>query len=398
MTEVQAHDVEVIDGFSVGRLSGRRIISLASAAPEGTTDPVDQALAEFIASTHADLPVPRLAHDEFDAARPNRGFSLAKVDAYPWPDEGEQDIVVMRGELRSVLAEAKSTREERRLINLNAQHIEMRGERPLAVAVARPRADGSQGPFRIEGFVTLRAAGLAGGSDRPSDFVRVNLWSPLLRFQHWVNVALIFILSCTGYYIMNPFVGPIARTGVETGFIMGWVRFVHFLAAFGWVAIGATRLVLLFTAPDRFLRWPALWPLWKKEDLRNLGRVAAYYGFIKEHAPLYIAHNPLQQLTYTGIYAMGGLQIATGSAIYAQYHRQNWFWQIIGMPADWFGIPFLRLVHTLLMFVFWAFVIAHVYLAVRADTVERHGGVSAMLNGGVWMKRGSRPVDAPPID
>ncbi|WP_420174771.1 Ni/Fe-hydrogenase, b-type cytochrome subunit [Luteococcus sp. OSA5] len=394
--------VEVLNAFSVGGMSERRLISLAAAAPEGSTDDVDLALANYIVETHADVPVPRVPAEHFDAARSIRRFSLTKVDDYPWSDMPAETIIVMRGELDSVIAEAKSTREQRALIRRNAQQVEMRGCRPLAVAVARQRADGSRGPFQLEGFVTVKPLSVHGFEDemtsRPGDWVRVNLWSPLVRWQHWINVALIFVMSCTGYYIMHPFVGPIARTGVETGYLMGWVRLVHYIAAFSWVLLGLTRLYLLFTAKDRFLRWPALWPLWKGEDVKNLGRVAMYYTFIKKHAPLYVAHNPLQQLTYTGIYALGGLQIITGTAIYALYHRYNWFWGLLATPVEWIGIPHMRLLHALIMFVFWAFVIAHVYLAVRADSIERHGGVSAMLNGGVWMRRGSKPVDAPPID
>lgn len=396
--------VEVLGGFSAGRVSGPRLVSLAAIAPAGASDPLDTALAGYLTETHSDLPqvTARTVEDA------ERGEVQLTHATYPWPGKGEapdevEDVVVMRGPLEDVLRQAKVTREERSLLRTNAQMVEMRGCQALGIAVSRPGEDGAMQPFRVEGFVTVRRLDVAGFEDeavaRPGDWVRVNLWSAGLRIQHWLNVFLIFVLSCTGYYIMDPFIGPIARAGVDTGFIMGWVRFIHFTAAFAWVATGLTRLILLFTARDRFLRWPTLWPLKSMEDVRNLGRTAAYYLFLRKHAPLYVAHNPLQQLTYTGIYVAAALQIATGSVLYAQYHRAgSWFWNLIGTPADWVGIPFVRLVHTLLMFGFWAFVIAHVYLAVRADSVERHGGVSSMLNGGVWLKRGSRPVDAPPID
>lgn len=396
--------IEVLGGFSAGRVSGPRLVSLAAIAPASANDALDEALAGYLTETHSDMPLVTASRVEDT----DRGEVQLTHATYPWPGQGEapdrvEDVVVMRGPLEDVMRQSTVRREERTLLRTNAQMAEMRGCQALGVAVARPGTDGSMQPFRIEGFVTVRRLDVAGFEDeavaRPGEWVRVNLWSAGLRIQHWLNVFLIFVLSCTGYYIMDPFVGPIARAGVDTGFIMGWVRLIHFTAAFAWVATGLTRFILLFTAKDRFLRWPTLWPLKSKEDVRNLGRTAAYYLFLRKHGPLYVAHNPLQQLTYTSVYIAAAIQIATGSAIYAQYHRSgSWFWNIIGMPADWVGIPFLRLVHTLLMFAFWAFVIAHVYLAVRADSVERHGGVSSMLNGGVWLKRGSRPVDAPPID
>ena len=66
-------------------------------------------------------------------------------------------------------------------------------------------------------------------------------------------------------------------------------------------------------------------------------------------------------------------------------------------PNYLFGVPALRNFHVVIMFLFWAFVIAHIYLAFRADSTERNGGVSAMINGGVYLRRGSKPVDAPEV-
>ncbi|MPN19849.1 hypothetical protein SDC9_167222 [bioreactor metagenome] len=68
------------------------------------------------------------------------------------------------------------------------------------------------------------------------------------------------------------------------------------------------------------------------------------------------------------------------------------------MAAHWFGIPGVRFFHAAIMFLLWVFVIIHVYLAVRADSLERHGGLSSMINGGVWLRRGAKPVDAPEIE
>ena len=111
-----------------------------------------------------------------------------------------------------------------------------------------------------------------------------------------------------------------------------------------------------------------------------------------------MAHNPLQQLTYTSIYVLGAFQMVIGLALYALPHRnENLFWQLMALPNDWFGIPQMRLIHAAIMFIFWAFVIAHIYLAFRADSLERHGGISAMISGGVWMRRTSKPVDAPEL-
>jgi len=50
------------------------------------------------------------------------------------------------------------------------------------------------------------------------------------------------------------------------------------------------------------------------------------------------------------------------------------------------------------MIILWAFVIGHVYLVFRADAVERRSGLSSMINGNVWMKKGTKPADAPMVE
>lgn len=393
--------VQAIDGFSVGKLSSQRLMSLAAVALEDTEDPVDLALAAKLRRDRPDLRLAKVVEGEYDPARHDRRYSLARARDFAGSEGQTRDLMVMRGDLEHVIAAVRPAREDRMLLRRQAQMARMRGCRPLGVASARVQPDGSLGPYRMQGFVTLRPTGARGFAEdtasRPGEWVRVNVWSGLLRWQHWINVAVIFILSCTGYYIMDPFFGPQARAGAETGFLMGWFRLIHFIAAFIWLAIGATRVVLAFASRDRYMRWPTFWPLKKRSDIANLGKVAAYYAFLRKHGPLYLAHNPLQQLAYTTIYVLGVLQMATGLSLYALYHMSNPVWALVALPASWVGVPILRLIHAFIMFVLWAFVIMHVYLAIRADSLERHGGVSSMVNGGVWLRRGSKPVDAPEI-
>lgn len=404
---VAEHETEALprltigNSFSAGRLSESRVLALAAAAPADTTDPVDEAAATSLRADRPDIPVPVVDEEDVDPARLDRRYSLARVRAFPLSDGTTADLVVMRGDLTTVLKQAAIKREDRTILVKNADLATRRGCRPLGIATAPVDAEDRVGAFTMEGFVTVRPESLRGVSadmaSSPGAWARVNVWSVSLRYQHWINVAMVFILSCSGYYIMDPFFGPTARAGEPTGFLMGWIRLIHFTAAFVWLVVGATRIVSAFTSRDRYLRWPTLWPLKSKRDLRLLGQVVKHYAFISEEGPLYLAHNPLQQLTYTALYVACGIQMATGFMLYGLYHQSVAFWMLVSTPVHWFGIAGVRLFHAMVMFGLWAFVIAHVYLAVRADSLERHGGLSAMINGGVWLRRGSHPVDAPEI-
>ncbi|MDR1767667.1 MAG: Ni/Fe-hydrogenase, b-type cytochrome subunit [Propionibacteriaceae bacterium] len=394
----ETRPLKIGGSFTVGKMSQGRILALAAAAaPADSDDPVDVAIRQALAAQRPDLVVP--PSDDIDPATPERRYSLSMVRDFPINDDKRCDVVVMRGNLDDVCKKVGNSRKDRSVIRRNSYWVGRRDWRPLAVATA-PVGEGDQvGDFTMHGFIDVGLEGVSRGLDGPNagDWVHVDVWSLSLRFQHWINVAMIFTLSCTGYLIMHPFFGP-ESTGVDQpGFLMGWVRFVHFAAAAVWVVLGITRVVSAFVARDPHLRWTEWWPLKKKEDLKNLGGVIKHYALIDQDGPLYLAHNPLQQLTYMALYCACGLQMISGFALFSLYHQGFWLWEIAATPVHWFGVPNIRMFHTGMMFALWMFVIMHVYLAVRADSLERHGGISSMINGGVWLRRGSKPVDAPEV-
>ncbi|CAN5210721.1 hypothetical protein BH09ACT12_BH09ACT12_00730 [soil metagenome] len=397
--------IQIGTGVSLGPTSTARLVALAAAAaPEDSSDPVDLALIAAARDYYDELAMPAVVVESFDPAVPERRHSLSRVHGLTYPDRGASDgvalgeLVIMRGDLRSVVAAAGLGPDRRLLLNTNASYVERRGYRPLAIATAPIGPDGEPGPFEVHGFVpvrTSRAKGFRGDvTGHPQEWVRVPVWPATLRWLHWLNVVALVVLTVTGFYIADPFFS--AGDGQQTGFFMGWVRFVHFAVSYGWVTLGAIRLYLLFFSRNRFVRWPALWPLKGKQDVRNLGRtISAYLLIHPDQAPTYIAHNPLQQLSYTAIYAMAGLQVLTGFALFGLYDSHQWFWALIHWPITLFGAPTIRLVHYLIMLLFWVFLVLHVYLAVRADTLERHGGLSSIVSGGVWLRKDSHPVDDP---
>jgi len=399
MTAVQQElRLSVGGAFALHHFSEGQVMSLAAAVATDSTDPVDAALLAAVSQYRPNAVQPRVDDADVDPASVQRRYSLTRVRELTLEDGSVRDVVIMRGQLEAVLKAAGSGREERALVRRNASWAESHGWRPLAVAVAEVGTGDVVGPFQVQGFVSIgegEATGEVGNG--PADWAPVNVWSASLRVQHWTNVVCIFVLSCSGYYIMDPFFGPTANAGTQTGYLMGIIRLIHFTAAFVWIVLGITRLVGAFASRDPHLRWTAWWPLKKKEDVRNLGRVIQHYALIKTEAPLYEGHNPLQQLTYSLLYVGCLFQMIVGLSLFALYKPHTWFWDLVASPANTVGIPIMRLIHTVMMFLIWAFVIMHVYLAFRADSLERQGGVSAMINGRVWLRRGSQPVDGPEV-
>ena len=206
----------------------------------------------------------------------------------------------------------------------------------------------------------------------------VYLWGWPIRAMHWVAVLSIILLVITGLYIGNPWFS----TAGDTGFLMGWMRFIHLAAAGAFVATAIVRIYWLF-AGNRFERITALFPL-RPRDWVNMFRQMKFYLMIRpDEAPKYLGHNPLQQLSYTGIYVTAVLMVLTGFAMYGQSNPDGIFYTLFNWVNVLFGGgPVVRFVHHVLMWVFVIFVPIHVYLAIRADNLERTGTISSIISGG----------------
>ena len=212
------------------------------------------------------------------------------------------------------------------------------------------------------------------------DFTWVYLWGAPLRIMHWIAAACIVALVISGLYIGRPYFATSGEASAH--FMMGRFRFVHFAAAAVIVMTGIVRAYWL-VAGNAFERFPALFPVTKR-NLRSMWMVMrTYFNFHAEEQPHFIGHNPLAQWAYTGIYAIMVLMVVTGFTLYGQsnptgiiYHTFSW------VPALFGGLQVVRFVHHAFTWLFVIFVTIHVYLAIRADYVERAGVISSILTGG----------------
>jgi Ni/Fe-hydrogenase 1 B-type cytochrome subunit len=203
------------------------------------------------------------------------------------------------------------------------------------------------------------------------------VWDLPVRVTHWANVASILVLSLTGYYIASPFIGT--QGDATSHFLMGAMRFVHFVAAFVFTASVLFRVYWAF-AGGRYARWDQFLPL-RRGRRRALLGMAGYYTFLRKRPPAEIGHNPLAGATYIGLYVLFGLQILTGFALYSQAFHAGFWPTAFGWLIVVFGAQPLRLAHDIVMWLILAFTIHHVYSAVLIDIEERSGLVSSIVTG-----------------
>lgn len=234
-----------------------------------------------------------------------------------------------------------------------------------------PSTASSHSPFEKFGATVPRVRG---------DFIWVYLWGAPLRVMHWIAALCVVALIISGLYIGRPYFGSSGEA--SSHFMMGRFRFLHFTAAAVIVMTGIVRVYWLF-AGNAFERLPAMFPLTPR-NLRNMRNVAkSYVNFQSEEQPHFVGHNPLAQWAYTGLYLIVITMVVTGFSLYGQSNPGGFiFGAFAWVPSLFGGLQSVRLVHHALMWAFLIFLPIHVYLTIRADYMERAGGVSSMLTGG----------------
>ncbi|MEX1092957.1 MAG: Ni/Fe-hydrogenase, b-type cytochrome subunit [Acidimicrobiia bacterium] len=203
----------------------------------------------------------------------------------------------------------------------------------------------------------------------------VKVWELPVRITHWVIFLAVVVLSVTGFYIARPFI----IVGSDPGFLMGWMRATHSLAAWVFIAAIAARVIWSLVG-NRWSRWDQFIPVSK--DRRTGGReMFKYYTFMRRDPAPEVGHNPLAGLAYSAVYLMFGVQIVTGFALLGLENPGGIFYSLTGWVFDIGSIPTTRLIHHMIMWLTWGFVVHHVYSAVLVDIEERNGLISSIVTG-----------------
>ena len=219
----------------------------------------------------------------------------------------------------------------------------------------------------------------------------VYLWQWPIRAMHWAAAFSLLVLVVTGFYIGQPYF--MTSGEASSHFLMGWMRFLHFAAAGVFVATAIIRLYWLF-AGNQFERWKALFPVRKADWVNMLKQVKFYLMIQPEKAPRYLGHNPLQQFSYTAIYGIAVLQVVTGFAMYGQSRPGGLWYTLFGWVVPLLGgIQVVHFVHHILTWAFLTFIPIHIYLALRADVLERTGTISSIVSGGRFVRTDVDYVD-----
>jgi Ni/Fe-hydrogenase 1 B-type cytochrome subunit len=208
---------------------------------------------------------------------------------------------------------------------------------------------------------------------------RVYVWELPVRIYHWLNALVIVLLGLTGYLIGNPQALFSANEAYQM-YWFGWVRFIHFTAAYIYFFNFIFRLYWGFVG-NKYARWDRFIPFRQQQfkDLIEVLKVDILES--KLHGRISVGHNVLAGISYFGTFLVFLLQAITGFALYSSM-SEGFIPRLFAWAIPLFGgDAAVRQWHHLFMWFFVVFVIIHIYLVFYHDYVEGRGTTSSIIGG-----------------
>jgi Ni/Fe-hydrogenase 1 B-type cytochrome subunit len=204
---------------------------------------------------------------------------------------------------------------------------------------------------------------------------RVYAWEFPVRLTHWFNVLSLITFAVSGLYIGNPY----AHAHESHQWIMGWMRTLHFIAGYVFLMSFIIRIYWFFMG-NRYASWRMLFPF-TSQQRSNLANAISFYTFISKKPPYAVGHTALAGLVYLVVFVLFAFQIVSGFAMYSLSSQSviatvvgGWFLSVMELQT-------IRLFHHITMYLIFAFVLVHVYIAWWMDTVERNGVMGSIFGG-----------------
>lgn len=204
---------------------------------------------------------------------------------------------------------------------------------------------------------------------------RVYVWEIPVRLTHWIFVLCILAFSFTGIYIGNPFIHALS----SKQHIMGWMRFIHFIAGYLFLMSLILRLYWAF-AGNKYAGYRVWFPF-SGQKIKDVFGALKFYLLISRKPPFSAGHTALAGLTYLIVYLIFLFEIFSGFALYSVNHTGTVWYLLGGWMLGIMHLPAIRLYHHLFMYVILAFALFHIYIATFADAREKNGLLVSIFNG-----------------
>lgn len=209
----------------------------------------------------------------------------------------------------------------------------------------------------------------------------VYVYEAPVRIWHWINALAISVLCLTGYFIGSPL--PTMPGEASAHFLMGYIRFAHFSAAYIF-AIGLLGRIYWAFVGNHHARELFTLPITQRAYWHEVLTMLKWYAFLTPRPGRYVGHNPIARFAMFFVFVFTAVfMVFTGFAMYGEgLQAGSWADKLFGWVIPLMGQS--QDVHTWHHLGMWAiiiFVISHVYAAIREDIMGRQSVVSTMISG-----------------
>lgn len=202
------------------------------------------------------------------------------------------------------------------------------------------------------------------------------VWEIPVRITHWVNVCAMTALCVTGIFIGH----PLSIGESTSAYAMGWIRFVHFTAAYVF-AIGLAVRAYWSLVGNKYSNWRAFFPFLNAKDREKMLATFKYYFFLDRKLPHVVGHNAVASTAYFLAFLLYLGMIVSGFTLYSEHAPNGMLHKLLGWITKIFSNQSLRLIHHSFMWLLIGFIINHVYSCWLMDIKERGGIISSMFSG-----------------
>lgn len=203
-----------------------------------------------------------------------------------------------------------------------------------------------------------------------------------VRIWHWINALSIVVLAITGYFIGSPL--PTMPGEASDHFLMGYIRFAHFTAGYI-LAVGLVGRIYWAFVGNHHARELFTLPIFSKYYWEEVLVMMKWYAFLAPRPSRYVGHNPLARAAMFFVFFLGVVfMVVSGFALYGEGAQpgswahtlfSSWVIPLFGQSQD------VHTWHHLGMWLIPAFVMIHIYAAIREDIMGRQSIVSTMISG-----------------
>lgn len=222
---------------------------------------------------------------------------------------------------------------------------------------------------------------------KTADLRPLYVWELPVRLTHWLIALSLCALAITGVYIGSPYISVPGEAGHH--FVMGTMKLVHYYAAIVFALSVLTRIVWMFVG-NEYSRYDRFLPV-SRERRRGLLGTLQFYLLLRDRPPFFIGHNPLAGLTYSLVFLLYLVMIATGLGLYGLSAHVDSPFRVFAFLAAWAGGPqSARYIHHLCTWLLIGFVAHHIASAVLVSRVERTGVLDSIFSGLKFVPDGRR--------